>query len=122
MTVTPEFGTQHQMDVTSLFPYFNVDKTNFDARLPYMGNFYIQPVEPSQEPIEVYSNKFLYSVHTTDGITFQVLIVPSDTINVLNENIKFLFTLNKNTGAATLVVTALNRDSITFTGTYNSNN
>lgn len=120
-TVTPEFGMQHEMNITSLFPYVNVDKDNFTARLPYMGNFYIQPEEPSQVPIEVYSSQFLYAVHTTDGVTFDVTIVPSDTVNILNESIRFNFTLNKNTGAATLVVSAENRDSITFTGYFNNN-
>lgn len=120
-TVTPEFGIQHQLDVTSLFPYVNVDKDSFTARLPYIGNFYIQPQEPSQVPIEVYSSKFLYAVHTTDGITFDVTIVPSDTVSILNESIRFNFTLNKNTGEATLVITAENRDSITFTGSFNNN-
>ena len=119
ITVTPEFGIEH--DITSMFPYVNVDKDDFTAQLPYMGNFYIDPIELSEMPINIYSAKFLYSVHTTDGILYNVLIVPTDTVNILNESIKFNFTLDKNTGYGTLVITAENRDSITFTGMFNNN-
>ena len=118
-TVTPEFGVQH--DITSLYPYVNVEKDNFSAQLPYMGSFYVQPVQASQVPINIYSNQFLYSVRTADGVIFKVTIVPNDVVDILNQNIKFNFTLNKNTGVATLVVTAENRNSITFTGMFNNN-
>lgn len=118
-TVSPEFGMER--DITSLAPYVTVDKDYFTAELPYLGTFYIQPVSPSEIPIQVYSSKFLYFVHTTDGITFTVEVVPTDTVNILNQGIKFDFTLNKNDGSATLVVSAENRDSITYTGYFNNN-
>lgn len=118
-TVEPEFGMMR--DISSLSPYVTVEKDYFSAQLPYLGTFYIQPVTPAEVPIQVYSSDFLYYVHTDDGITFTVMIVPNDTVNILNQGIKFTFTLNKNDGSASLVVSANNRTSITYTGFFNNN-
>lgn len=117
-TIEPEFGVTNPIMGGGDF-YFTVDKTVIYMNLPYVGRFYITPMSPESVPINLTSNKFLYGVHTTDGVNIQVTIIPSDLINILNDGIKFEFYLNKNTGFAKLVVTAQNRQSITYTGNFN---
>lgn len=115
-TIEPEFGVQK--DIDCLDCYFTVNKNYLYVNLPYMGRFYIQPLTPEDVPVKLYSNKFLYMVHTTNGVDFQVEIVPNDTVNILNEGITFTFNMNKDTGSATLVVSATNRQSVTYTGYF----
>lgn len=115
-TVEPEFGIQR--DINCMDCYFTVDKDYLSINLPYIGRFYIQPLSPEDVPIRVYSNKFLYMVHTENEVDFTVTIVPSDIVNILNEGINFTFTMNKENGSATLVVSATNRQSVTYTGYY----
>lgn len=117
-TIEPEFGvTQELMGVADY--YFTVDKNVLFMNLPYLGRFYVTPTSPENIPINLTSNKFLYSVHTTDEINFHVTIVPSDLINIVNQGIVFNFYINKNTGYAKLVVTANERQDITYTGNFN---
>lgn len=101
--------------------YFTVDKSSFYLNLPYIGRFYATPMDPESVPIDLTCNKFLYTVHSTDGINIQVTVIPSENtiVNLLNDDIKFVFNLNKNTGYAKLVVTSSNRQEITYTGTFN---
>ena len=115
-TVEPEFGMQRDLD--GLY-YFTVDKNIIDMDLPYIGRFYVTPVDPENIAINLTSSKFVYFVHTDDEVTFHVSIFPSDQVSILNQDIKFYFTLNKTTGAATLEVSAENRQNITYTGTFN---
>lgn len=101
--------------------YFTVDKTNFYLNLPYIGRFYATPINPENKAINLTCNKFLYAVHSTDGINIQVTILPSENTisNYLNDDIRFVFNLNKNTGYAKLVVTSTDRQEMTYTGTFN---
>lgn len=129
-TLEPEFGVSTPIaDVGSLTNpnsiangdyYFTVDKTNFYLNLPYIGRFYATPISPESRAINITCNKFLYAVHSTDGINIQVTIIPSENtiVNYLNDDIKFVFNLNKNTGYAKLVVTSAERQEMTYTGTF----
>ena len=115
-TVEPEFGMQRQID--NLNYYVTVDKNNLSINLPYIGRFYIQPISPEEVPIQIYSSKFVYMVHTDDEVLFDVTIAPQDVVNILNDGILFKFTINKETSAATLVVSADNRQNVTYTGFF----
>lgn len=117
-TIEPEFGVTNPIMGLGDY-YFTVDKNVMYINMPYVGRFYITPMSPESVPINLTSTRFLYSVHTTDGINFHVTIVPTDLINILNQGIEFNFYLNKNSGFAKLVVTADNRQEITYTGTFN---
>lgn len=101
--------------------YFTVDKSDFYLNLPYIGRFYATPMNPENRDINLTCSKFLYDVHSTDGINIQVTIIPSENtiLNYMNDDIKFVFNLNKNTGYAKLVVTSQNRQEMTYTGTFN---
>ncbi len=119
-TVEPEFGITNPLTGMGDY-YFTVDKTNFYMNLPYIGRFYITPMSPENVPINLTCNKFLYAVHSTDGINIQVTIIPSsnDIMALVNQGIRFVFNLNKNTGYAKLVVTSDERQEITYTGSFN---
>lgn len=116
-TIEPEFGVTNPIMGPGDY-YFTVDKDVMYINMPYVGRFYITPMSPESIPINLTSSKFLYSVHTTDGVNFHVTVVPQDLINILNQGIEFNFYLNKNSGFAKLVITANNRQEITYTGTF----
>lgn len=118
-SIEPQFGVTTPLTGMGDY-YFTVDKSNFYMNLPYIGRFYVTPMNPENTAINLDCNKFLYAVHSTDGINIQVTIIPSDNniTNILNQDIKFVFNLNKNSGYAKLVVTAENRQEITYTGSF----
>ncbi|MCI0920187.1 DUF4251 domain-containing protein [Sphingobacterium rhinopitheci] len=119
-SLEPEFGVSNPLTGMGDY-YFTVDKTNFYMNLPYIGRFYVTPMNPENVPINLTCSQFLYSVHSTDGINIQVTIIPSsnDITSLLNDGIRFVFNLNKNTGYAKLVVTSDNRQEMTYTGSFN---
>lgn len=117
-TIDPEFGITNELMGAGDY-YLTVDKNVMYMNLPYIGTFYINPVMPNETPINLTSYDFLYAVHTTDEVNFQITIIPTDLINILNQGIRFNFYVNKNTGYARLVVTATNRQEITYTGNFN---
>lgn len=116
-TVEPEFGITNDLSGMNN-PYFTVDKTVLYMSLPYIGRFYANPMSPESSPITLTSNKFLYSVSSTDGVNIQVTIVPTDLVSVFNQDIKFVLYMNKKTGYARLVMTADNRQEMTYTGSF----
>lgn len=116
-TIEPQYGVTTELIAGDY--YLTVDKTSLYMNLPYIGSFYVNPLSPSNAPINITSSKFLYSIHTTDNINFQITIIPSDLYSTLNEGIKFVFSLNKKSGFARLSVTADNRQEITYTGSFN---
>lgn len=118
--IEPEFGLSNPLSGMGDY-YFTVDKTNFYLNLPYIGRFYVTPMSSENVPINLTCSKFLYAVHTTDGINIQVTILPADNVvtSLLNEGIRFVFNLNKNTGYAKLTVTSDNRQEISYTGSFN---
>lgn len=115
-TVEPEFGIQREID--NLDYYVTVQKNNLSINLPYIGRFYIQPISPEDVPIQIYSSKFVYMVHTDNEVDFEVTIAPQDVVNILNEGILFKFTINKTSGNTTLTVSANNRQDVTYTGYF----
>lgn len=115
-TVEPEFGISRNIFNSDY--YFTVDKKSLNINLPYLGRFYATPVAHEEVPINLTSSQFLYFVHTDDEVTFEVTIIPSDQQNLLNQGIKFFFTINKQTQETTLKVTADNRQDITYQGTF----
>ncbi len=117
-TVEPEFGVTNQLNGTGNY-YFTVDKTILYLNLPYVGRFFINPVSPESNPINITSNSFLYTVNSVDGVNVKVTIVPKDVLSTMNEGIQFVLYLNKNSGYARLVMTADNRQEITYTGSFN---
>ena len=117
-TVEPEFGIINQLSGMGNF-YFTVDKTVLYLNLPYVGRFFINPVSPESSSININSNSFLYTVNSIDGVNVKVTIVPKDILNVMNEGIQFVLYMNKNSGYARLVMTADNRQEITYTGSFN---
>lgn len=114
--IDPEFGMDRILTCTDC--YFNVDQNYLSVRLPYLGRFYITPVMVQEIPINITSSDFLYSVSTTDNITYKVVIVPQDLVSILNQGLKFVFVMNKDTGNATLTVQADNRQDVTYQGTF----
>lgn len=119
-TVEPEFGVTNP--ITGLGDYYlTVDKKNFYVNLPYVGRFFTNPMNPESSTVNLTCSEFLYAVHSTDGINIQVTILPADNVitKLMNEGIRFVFNLNKNTGYAKLVVTSDDRQEMTYTGLFN---
>lgn len=119
-TIEPEFGMTNP--ITGLGDYYlTVDKTNLYVNLPYLGRFFSNPMDPERATVNLTCSEFLYAVHSTDGINIQVTILPADNVitKLMNEGIRFVFNLNKNTGYAKLVVTSDDRQEMTYTGLFN---
>lgn len=117
-TVQPEFGISHTLNIAAENLYLQVSKTNVSARLPFIGQFYLQPVEPFERPLNFYSNKFIYAVKTTDEINYEMSLVPSDLVSIMNEGLVITFNFNKNTNQGTVKITATNRSEISYTGYF----
>ena len=115
-TVEPQFGLPIELGGGDY--YFTIDKDVMYMNLPYVGRFYVTPISPENKPINLTSTKFMYFVHTDDEITFDVTIIPSDLASILNQGIKFFFTINKQTQQTTLKVSAENRQDVTYTGVF----
>lgn len=119
-TIEPEFGVTQP--ITGLGDYYlTVDKKNFYVNLPYIGRFFTNPMDPESATVNLSCSEFLYAVHSTDGINIQVTILPADNVitKLMNEGIRFVFNMNKNTGYAKLVVTSDDRQEMTYTGLFN---
>ncbi len=117
-TIEPEFGITSPLTGNGNF-YFTVDKTYLYMNLPYIKRFYMNPTGPQDAAINLTSDNFLYSTHTTDNVNYKITIVPADLSDTFNSGMKFVLSLNKNSGYARLVVTADNRQEITYTGSFN---
>ena len=118
-TVQPEFGINRTLNIAADNLYLQVSKTNVSARLPFIGQFYIEPVEPYQKPLNFYSNKFIYTVKTTDEINYEIALVPSDLVSVMNEGLVITLNFNKNTNQGTVKIKTNNRSEISYTGYFN---
>jgi hypothetical protein len=116
-TIEPEFGVTNDLNGINNF-YFTVDKTALYLSLPYVGNFYANPVTPGGAPINITSNKFTYTVQSVDNVNMKVTIIPTDLVSIMNEGIQFVLYMNKKSGYARLVMSADNRQEITYTGTF----
>jgi len=117
-TVTPEFGLTRYLNIAADNLYLQVSKTDVNARLPFIGQFYIDPVEPFERPLDFYSKKFVYSVKSADGINFQMQLVPSDLITVVNDGLVINFKFNKDTKVGSVTIQTENRTEVTYTGYF----
>ena len=116
-SVEPQFGLPIELDGAGDY-FFTIDKDVMNMNLPYVGRFYVTPISPENKPINLTSTKFMYFVHTDNEITFEVTIIPSDLASILNQGIKFFFTINKQTQETTLKVSAENRQDVTYKGVF----
>lgn len=117
-TVTPEFGLTRYLNIAADNLYLQVSKTDVSANLPFIGQFYIEPVEPYEVPLSFYSKKFTYSVNTTDGVNFQMQLVPTDLMTVMNKGLVINFKFNKDTRVGTVTIQTENRTEVTYTGYF----
>ena len=117
-TVTPEFGLTRYLNIAADNLYLQVSKSDVSARLPFIGQFYIEPVEPFERPLDFYSKKFVYSVKSIDGINFQMQLVPSDLIAVVNEGLVITFKFNKDSKVGSVTVQTENRTEVTYSGYF----
>lgn len=113
----PEFGIQQELTGMADF-YFTVDKSSFYMNLPYVGRFYANPMNMEGVPVSMTSKEFLYSIRSTDNINYVVTILPNDLGSYFNQGTKFVFYMNKNSSYARLVVSAEDRQDMTYYGSF----
>lgn len=92
-----------------------ITKDTVTAYLPYFGRAYVAPMNPSEGGIHFTSTKFSYDARSVKK-GFEITIVPADAGSVR----KLFFSVSVN-GYATLTVTDLNRDPISFYGHIDAN-
>lgn len=80
--------------------------------LPYYGQAYQAPMDPTKNALEFTSTKFVYSVNTLKKGGWEITIVPKD-----NRDVQKMFLTVSEDGYATLRITSTNRDPISFDGT-----
>jgi len=116
-SVTPEFGTT--FNVSSMqSSYMKVSKNNIDAELPYLGHFYVKPMDRYEIPVRFNSDKFVYTVsYDKEKDIFDVLISPQDVSELINENMIIKLKMDKD-GTGIVTVKTDNRDEITYRGYY----
>jgi hypothetical protein len=80
--------------------------------LPYYGQAYQAPMDPTKNALDFTSTKFEYTVKTLQKGGWEITIVPKD-----NKDLQKMFMTVSTDGYATLHVTSTYRDPISFDGT-----
>lgn len=89
-----------------------VTKDTVAAYLPFFGRAYTAPLNASEAGIEFVSKDFEYQKKVTKRGNYEIHIVPRD----IRNSYQFFLTIFKN-GEATLSVSSIQRESISFYGT-----
>ncbi len=93
-----------------------INSSSVVATLPYFGRAYFPPTDPTQGGFRFTSNKFRYSVTSGDKGSWSIQIIPEDV-----ENVQELHLSIGTDGYATLHVTSVNRQAISYYGYVSKN-
>lgn len=99
--------------VRQLTPDFDlkVTKSSIISYLPYFGRAYSAPIDPTQGGIQFTSKEFVYTATPKTKGGWDILIKPKDYRDVQQMNLSI-----SSTGYATLQVTSISRQPISFNG------
>jgi hypothetical protein len=107
--------TGQQRTLTSDYD-LTVSKSAVTSYLPYFGRAYAAPIDPSQGGIKFTSTKFQYIKEDSKKDGWDITIIPKDASDVQ----KLYLHISSN-GYATLQVTSINRQPISFNGRIEEN-
>lgn len=102
-------------NLTSLYDV-KVNRDTIDSFLPYFGQAYQAPIDPSKGGIMFKSNNFSYSVTVRSKDEWQIYIEPKD-----NSDVQTLIFQIFGNGTATLNIQNTHRDPISFYGRVQKN-
>lgn len=88
-----------------------VSKDSVVAYLPYFGRAYSAPIDPTKGGIQFTSTKFQYTVTPTKKGGWEIAIKPTDV-----QDVSQLFLSVSSDGYASLRITSINRQSISYSG------
>ena len=88
-----------------------LSKDRMASYLPYFGRATVAPLNPSESALDFTSTNFSYSVTPRKKSGWDVVIKPKDKTDIQ----QYLFTIYDN-GSASLNVTSISRDPISFLG------
>ncbi len=108
-TVSPASGSVRQL--TGDYYTLKVSKDAVVSDLPYFGRAFTAPIDPTKGGLEFKSAKFQYSVNNKKN-SWQVNIKPND---LNGDGIQLFMTVYDN-GSASLQVTSVNLQPISFDG------
>lgn len=97
--------------------FLKISADTIIARLPYFGRSYVAPTNPSNIGIDFISTDFDYQTKQTQKGMYNITIVPKDLQKMEERGIKLFLSLGNN-GYGTLQVSFINRQPISFYGTY----
>lgn len=97
--------------------FLKISADTIIARLPYFGRSYVAPTDPSNIGIDFISTDFDYQTKQTQKGVYNITIVPKDLQKMEERGIKLFLSLGNN-GYGTLQVSFINRQPISFYGTY----
>jgi len=93
-----------------------VNKQKVTTTLPYFGKAYLPPVDPTQGGFRFTSKKFRYNISNETKGGWDIQIIPEDV-----ENVQELYLSVGADGYATLHVTSMNRQAISYYGYISKN-
>ena len=111
--VSPMTGQQRTL--TSDYD-LTVSKSAVTSYLPFFGRAYSAPIDPAQGGIKFTSTKFQYIKEENKKDGWDITIIPKDASDVQ----KLYLHISSN-GYATLQVTSINRQPISFNGSIEEN-
>jgi hypothetical protein len=107
--------TGQQRSLTSDYDV-TVSKSTVTSYLPYFGRAYAAPIDPSQGGIKFTSTKFQYIQEPGKKDGWDITIIPKDASDVQK-----LYLHISGNGYATLQVSSINRQPISFNGYIEEN-
>lgn len=90
----------------------HVNRDSLVSYLPYYGQAYQAPMDPTKNALEFTLTKFEYMVNTLKKGGWEITIIPKD-----NRELQKMYLTVSEDGYATLRITSTNRDPISFDGT-----
>lgn len=90
---------------------FTVSKDSVVAYLPYYGRAYTAPIDPTKGGVQFISTQFDYKVDSTKKGGWEITIKPKDNRDVNQINLSV-----SSAGYASLRVTSVNRQAISYSG------
>jgi hypothetical protein len=108
-SVQPMRGPVHQV-TTDLYT-LKVTRDKIVSDLPFFGQAYVAPADPTTSPLQFTLHKFDYTLTPGKKQGWTVLIRPKD-----NKDIQELQLIISSGGYASLQVISANRDAINFNG------
>ncbi|WP_029904236.1 DUF4251 domain-containing protein [Prevotella sp. 10(H)] len=116
MKVTTELGSD--IDISPIDCYIKVTTTDLDIKLPYLGYFFLRPVDRLEIMADMDSRQSISTVsYDKKKDVFLIIISPQDIYDIIDNNMIIGMKMDKE-GNGTVTVKTQNRDEISYQGYF----